>query len=212
MTQPDQTARNALQKKLGSKFYIPLAVANIFLAVGFMHTGIFWPVLSAAYLVLGFVSIRFGSIGHAGKYGEIALYGTLSGFLLYAVCATGNYINIEFDLPFRVSIAIALAQMKPAAGWQYIGLFIVIIGEELFWRGYLQNLLVTRFSKIGGVFLGALVYALAHIYTGNALLVLAAFFCGASWGLLYEWKKNIWIVILNHIVFDLMLLVIMPFV
>lgn len=87
---------------------------------------------------------------------------------------------------------------------------IIIPGEEIFWRRYLQSKLVERFGMVIGVIAGASLYALAHMWTGNPMLVAAAATAGVAWGALYVWKNSLTLVIISHLVFDLWLLVIFP--
>jgi membrane protease YdiL (CAAX protease family) len=83
-------------------------------------------------------------------------------------------------------------------------------GEELFWRGFVQKRLLHYFGPYMSIFIGALLYASVHIYSGTLILMLAAFFSGLMWGALYLWKRSMPLVIVSHIVFDIMIFIILP--
>lgn len=76
--------------------------------------------------------------------------------------------------------------------------FITGPGEEIFWRGFLQDRLMTRWGNFAGYLITTAVYAGVHIFSGNLLLILAALVAGAFWGLLYLWKRNLLIQITSH--------------
>jgi membrane protease YdiL (CAAX protease family) len=76
--------------------------------------------------------------------------------------------------------------------------FITGPGEEIFWRGFLQDRLMTRWGNTAGFLITTAVYAGVHIFSRNLLLVLAALVAGAFWGLLYLWKRNLFIQITSH--------------
>ncbi|MBM4341440.1 MAG: CPBP family intramembrane metalloprotease [Deltaproteobacteria bacterium] len=76
--------------------------------------------------------------------------------------------------------------------------FITGPGEEIFWRGFLQDRLMTRWGRTGGFLITTVVYAGVHLFSGNLLLILAAFVAGSFWGLLYLWKRNLLIQITSH--------------
>jgi len=70
--------------------------------------------------------------------------------------------------------------------------------EEIFWRGFVQRWATGRFGLLAGWLLASLLYAAVHIASGNWMLVMAALVAGAFWGLLYLLSQNLWICILSH--------------
>ncbi|MCA1029452.1 CPBP family intramembrane metalloprotease [Bacillus timonensis] len=140
------------------------------------------------------------------------LIGALSGVLLYAVFFFGKLMLLFLHSPLVQEISALYSIVGPSTWWHYIVLFFIIVpGEELFWRGFIQKRLVLYFhSSRKGIFLASILYASAHFYSNSTLLIVAAFVAGIFWGILYQWKKNIWLNIVSHLVFDLLLLIVLP--
>ena len=76
--------------------------------------------------------------------------------------------------------------------------FVTGPGEEIFWRGFLQNRLMKRWGNSSGFLVATALYGGVHIFSGNLILILAAFVAGAFWGLLYLWKKDLLAQITSH--------------
>ncbi len=100
-----------------------------------------------------------------------------------------------------------------AATLKIIILMAIVIGpgEEIFWRGFLQRRLTNQFGDIKGLATATFLYALVHIASGNAILVLAALVCGVFWGYLYHRYGSITINIVSHTVWDIAVFAIFPF-
>ncbi len=71
-------------------------------------------------------------------------------------------------------------------------------GEEIFWRGFLQERIMKRQGDLQGYFFATLIYAGVHVFSGNLILVLAALVAGAFWGALYLWKRDLLVQIVSH--------------
>lgn len=83
--------------------------------------------------------------------------------------------------------------------WVSLLLFFVTgPGEEIFWRGFMQDRLMERWGSFPGYLITTAIYAGVHIFSGNFVLVMAAFVAGAFWGLLYIWKRDLLIQITSH--------------
>ncbi|MCQ2311014.1 MAG: CPBP family intramembrane metalloprotease [Paludibacteraceae bacterium] len=89
-------------------------------------------------------------------------------------------------------------------------LLLLIIGpaEELFWRGYIQQTLMTHFQQTAHpVWTAALVavaaYTLVHIFSLNFMLIMAALVCGVVWGGLYLLcSKHFPAILISHALWD----------
>lgn len=101
-----------------------------------------------------------------------------------------------FRSPSRVVAALALAP--------------VILGEELVWRGAVQDAFVRRLGLAGGVLLAAGAYALALAPLGSPILVLAALLCGLLWGALRIATGSLLPPLLAHLVWDALVLLWLP--
>lgn len=82
--------------------------------------------------------------------------------------------------------------------------------EEIFWRGFVQRWATGRFGLLAGWLLASLLYAAVHIASGNWMLVMAALVAGAFWGLLYLLSQNLWICILSHAFWTVLIFILLP--
>lgn len=87
-----------------------------------------------------------------------------------------------------------------------------IIGpaEEFFWRGFLQDGLMSHFGRLWGWMMGTATYGGVHIASGNFTLVGAATVAGAYWGGLYALGFPLGALIVSHITWDNIIFLIAP--
>lgn len=188
-----------------------LVIAHILMYFTFQDRAIFWYIFSGSILVL----ITFAMFQEAVD-DEVALFkyislGVISGLLIYLLFWLGFQVIDIFNLPFEKSIKKLYRWFAPSQFWHYLALILVAApGEELFWRGFIQKRLMRYFGPVASIFVGAILYASAHIYSGTFILMLAAFVSGLIWGALYLWKKSMPLVIVSHIIFDIMIFLILP--
>lgn len=89
-------------------------------------------------------------------------------------------------------------------------LLLLVIGpaEELFWRGYIQQTLATRFQQTTHpTWVAALIaiaaYTLVHIFSFNFMLIMAAAVCGVVWGGIYWlFPKHFPAIVISHALWD----------
>ena len=82
---------------------------------------------------------------------------------------------------------------------------VIGLGEEIFWRGFIQRKIANRVKKQAAIYLKAVLFALVHSYIfiivpaqkGIIFLALIAV-AGVIWGYVYERLDNIWSVALSH--------------
>jgi len=131
--------------------------------------------------------------------------------LLYLIFFLTYFVIKLFDLPFLSQVKGLYTIVGPSEIWHYLLLvFIIVPGEEIFWRGYIQDAVSKWKHGPAGVMIAACLYAFAHLWSGNLMLVAAAFTAGIVWGALFEWKRSLPLIIISHLVFDIWLLVILP--
>ncbi|NRG45289.1 CPBP family intramembrane metalloprotease [Bacillus sp. CRN 9] len=193
------------------RLIVGFLIAHVLMYFTFMDRSIFWYMFAATMLFLISYAILNGEIDDEASFGKYLTFGLLSGLLLYSVFWTG-YLLIEWlNLPFSNSISKLYGRYAPSNIWQYmILLFILVPGEEIFWRGFIQKRVMKYTTVSVGVFLSAFLYASVHFYSGYWILALAAFIAGIFWGYLYIWKRSIPLLIVSHIIFDLMLFILLP--
>ena len=128
------------------------------------------------------------------------LLGLFSAVLLYFIFLLGNKLA-PYILPgvkFQVGEIYSLG-----AGVNKILIFLLLFfitgpGEEIFWRGFLQDRLMKRWGNFSGFLMTTALYGGVHIFSCNLMLILAAIVAGAFWGFLYLWKKDLLIQITSH--------------
>jgi membrane protease YdiL (CAAX protease family) len=91
-------------------------------------------------------------------------------------------------------------------------LVAIVAAEEAVWRGIATRLCMERFGRWTGVLGGAAIYALAHVATGNPLLVVAAAAMGVVWGWLYAATDDLVAPFVCHVVWDVAVLFVTPLV
>jgi membrane protease YdiL (CAAX protease family) len=141
------------------------------------------------------------------------LTGILAAAILFLVFYVGNiFIRFLFE---RAGEGIQnVYSFKQDADPLRIGLLMLLVigpGEELFWRGYLQRRLGTRYGKWAGFVMATTLYTVVHIATGNMVLVLAALVCGLFWGWLYLRYRSMIINVVSHTVWDIGVFLLLPF-
>lgn len=128
------------------------------------------------------------------------LLGLLSASILYAIFLLGNKIA-PMILPGAKTQVGGIYSLGTGSDKVLIFLLLFLItgpGEEIFWRGFLQDRLMERWGIIPGYLITTTLYAGVHIFSWNLMLILAAFVAGAFWGLLYLWRKDLLIQITSH--------------
>lgn len=197
------------------KLVLGLISTHILLYLTYQHTSVFWYLYTASILFC--VSIAITSKSNKDiqtTFKDSLLYGALSGIIIYGVFALANMIFQWLDIStLTKDIAQLYKLYSPSQIWHYFVLFIIIIpGEEIFWRGFIQRKISNHFTVKTTIIISTILYTLPMIYSQNIALILAGLAAGAIWSLLYAWKKNLSLVIISHLLFDFLLLVVLPLV
>lgn len=169
-------------------------------------------ILGALGLLLGGRELRQGLVAVTSRdWRNSLLLGLAAAAVLYAIFWVGGLVAREI-LPFAQSELGGIYRWKGNLSPWRMGVLMALVigpGEELFWRGYLQKKMTGRYA-LGGVALVVAAYGLAHLATGNRMLMIAALTCGAFWGLLYWRLQNIWVNIVSHVAWDIAVFLIFP--
>lgn len=186
-------------------------IAHLLLFFSFQDKTIFWYIFTASLLLLIAFAMFQEDVLDELPFVTFFLLGTISGLTLYGIFWIGH-IGIEtLHLPLNKSINRLYRWFAPSTLWQYLALILVAApGEELFWRGFIQKRLHKYFKPVASIMLGSLLYASVHLYSGEFILVFAAFLSGLVWGTLYYWKKSMPLVIVSHLIFDIMMFIVHP--
>jgi len=179
----------------------------------------FWFLMGfSTFLLLIFVFVSDKKIFFKLKPGPKSFfYGLLSAILLYSVFYIGNlflkYIATFNLLKNRKIFIENIYANKGNFSPIFISLLIIFpiaFGEEIFWRGFLQKNLSNIIGKWKALFVTVFFYSMVHVFSLNPILMLAALVCGGFWGVLYLYTKDIKIVLISHIIWDLIIFVIFP--
>jgi uncharacterized protein len=172
---------------------------NVLLAAGLSFgadTG--YPARLAADLKSGFA--RKAGLGFVGAA------------ILYAVFAAGRLAALKI-FPFAASGIASIYGLRSQAGPARIALLLGLLvgpGEEIVWRGFLQEHLGRKIGRTMGLVLTAGAYALVHAGSGNIMLVLAAGVCGVFWGMTYRLFRSPLVNIVSHTVWAVSIFLVAP--
>lgn len=191
-------------------------IGGIFLAylliyVAFDSKGVFWYLYTASLLFLISISIISEKIEDDASPQLYFFFGILSGAALYGLFFAGDLLLSFLPGSFDKQIKKIYKLFSIEWIWHYLVLlFIIIPGEEIFWRGFIQKRLMRYMNIKVAILLSAILNAAAFIFSGYTILIIAAFVSALVWGSLYAWKRSMPLVIISHLTFDLLLLIIWP--
>lgn len=140
------------------------------------------------------------------------IIGIVSAILLYFVFYLGNIIT-GYLLPFKDSQVISVYNNRAQGSSLVIGLLLLAIigpGEEIYWRGFIQNMFSKKFGENNGYIYATLLYTAVHVITLNFMLIIAALVCGIFWGWIYKKEKSLAPVIISHAIWDVTIFVLFP--
>ncbi len=174
----------------------------------------FWFMMMSAVIILNvyIIIIRGYNILPGNFKKEDIIWGIISAFLLYLIFAIGYTLFSQILPNFNDKIE-QVYQLRNNYNNFYlifILLFIIGPGEEIFWRGFLQREFQNIFQPVIGLLLTTAIYTMVHLFTGNIGLIIAAAVAGLYWGILYLWKKSLFMIIISHALWDVLILVLFP--
>jgi uncharacterized protein len=174
----------------------------------------FWIEMSQSILLL--ILMTFFADRDIFLFGKIKrrhiFIGIISAVALYGIFYAGNIIS-GYLFPFKDAQISSVYSNKSNANLTLIGsllFFVIGPGEEIYWRGFIQNTLGKKFGENKGYLFSVLLYTAVHIVTGNFMLIIAALVCGLFWGWLYKKEKSLIPVIISHAIWDLTIFVLFP--
>lgn len=199
------------KRAVNLRLLIGFVIAHLLLYFSFHDKTVFWYLYTGSVLLLILYTMFQGEVDDEASFFTYITLGALTGLVLYGVFWLGYHGIETFHLPFDRGIHKLYHWFAPSAFWEYLALVLVAVpGEELFWRGFIQNKLLNQFKPLVSIIIGAGLYASVQIYSGEFILVIATFLCGIAWGGLYFWKKSMPLVIVSHLIFDIMLFIFLP--
>lgn len=201
--------------KLNYKEIILLIASLIFVYFMMYYTfenkTIFWYLYAFTLLVGIAISLITSTFKDELPTWNYLLFGIGYGTILYGIVKLGDIIMPHLDNKFEKELAQFLNTFAPQNIWHYLLLvFVIVIGEEMFWRGYVQQKLKMYTQPIYAVFVTSLLFSLSLAISGFAAGAIAALVTGMILGILYEWKKSLPLIIIAHETFVILLFLVLP--
>nr|WP_106783894.1 CPBP family intramembrane glutamic endopeptidase [Lysinibacillus timonensis] len=179
----------------------------------FKESNIFWYIFTFTILIGIAISIIVSQLKDELPTWKYLLFGIGYGVILYGIFRLIYIILNILNGELTKSISKFITNYGPNNIWHYfLLLFIIVIGEEIFWRGYIQQSVKNWTSPFMAITLSSLLFALSFIWSWNLIVVIVIFVIGFVLGALYEWKKSIPLNIVAHEVFVLLLFLVIPFI
>ena len=192
-------------------FLLSLLFVYGMLAFTFANQPVFWYLYAFILLVCIAISILAGKIEDQLPTWQFLLFGIGYGTITYGIIRLGYWLAPYINDSLVQSVQNFLTNYGPQNIWHYILLvFIIAIGEELFWRGYVQQQLKRFMRPAVAVIVTAILCAISIALSGFILGMVAALIASLIWGFLYEWRKSMPLVIVAHVVFVLLLFLVLP--
>lgn len=138
--------------------------------------------------------------------------GALSAGLLYALFQVSDRLARACMRRSGGEIA-AIYRLRDEARRPVIAFLLATViapGEELFWRGFVQRHLATRYCLLVTVPLAAALYSAVHVPSMNLTLIGAAGVAGLFWSVQYALQKRLPPVIFSHILWDIWIFLVAP--
>lgn len=175
------------------------------------NTSIFWYMYTFTLLICMAVTLLNMQFFDELPTWQYALHGIGYGTLLYGLIRAGHELLRLFIPTIDQTIAIFLKTYGPTNIWHYtILVFIIVIGEEMFWRGYVQQQLKKVVPILQAVLISSLLFSISLLIIGFIPGAISALFAGVIFGMLYEWKKSLPLIIVAHAVFVILLFLVLP--
>lgn len=166
-----------------------------------------WAMTASACVLIALQAHPFlkGGVGGRSSLWVEVLVGILIALVLWGVFWLGDKASQwMFDFA-RPQVDTIYGMKEGNQPWLIALLLLFIIGpaEELFWRGYVQRTLSSRWSPTVGFIVTTLIYTAIHIPSGNFMLIMAAMVCGICWGGLYRlFPQHFPAIVLSHALWD----------
>ncbi|MFO7819655.1 MAG: type II CAAX endopeptidase family protein [Halanaerobacter sp.] len=170
----------------------------------------FWFRLAVAIITLNLVAISYQDYNLTLNDADI-MWGLLSALLLYFIFMIGRELSgVLFSRSQEQIMSVYSLKEEDSLITISLILFLAGLGEELFWRGFLQQNLSHIYNDGWGYIITSLIYGGVHLWTGNLILFFAALTAGLFWGYLFLKYNSLSLVIISHIVWDLLIFIVFP--
>ena len=201
--------------KSNLKVILPLVLSLLFvylmMVYTFEHKVIFWYLYTFILLVGIAVALVYSTFKDELATWKYLIFGIGYGTIVYGIIRLGYVIMPYIDKGSVKEIHAFINYYGPQNIWHYIFLIlIIVVGEEMFWRGFVQQKIKQFTNPFAAVVITALLFSISLAVSGFAAGAIAALVVGIIFGLLYEWKKSLPLVIVAHETFVILLFLVLP--
>jgi len=164
----------------------------------------FWPTLALSTGILLVASVpRFRKIKFQPTIRGF-IFGAALGVALFALFYFGAQIaNSIPGFPSQVSAVYSFRGNFPIWAIAVLLLFPIGPGEATYWQGLVLQHLDKRLKPWVAAIFTSFLYMMIHLPTFNPSLMLVAFIVGLAWSFAFnKLKKNLFPILVSHIVFD----------
>jgi uncharacterized protein len=174
----------------------------------------FWIKISFSAATLGALSVWARTLrDNRLPFDRTAFFqGLIAAVVLYMIFWAGQIVS-SYLFPFASHQVSAI--YGKGAGFSRLNIFFLLLlitgpCEEIFWRGFLQRNLMSRYGEFPGWILATAIYTGVHIWSFNFMLIGAAAVAGAFWGLLYMKLKRLDTLIICHSLWSACIFAVFP--
>lgn len=175
----------------------------------------FWLTMAVASLGLLFFATpwRGGDVFCKSDWCRQLLLGVGIAVVLWGVFWLGDKVSSWMFSFARPQVDAVYGIKEGASAWLVATQLLLLTGpaEELFWRGYVQRLLSTRWNANVGFVVATALYTLIHIWSFNFMFIMSALVCGLVWGGIYRLRPQ-WLpaLVVSHALWDTAVFVVFP--
>ena len=173
--------------------------------------GNFWIKIGCTVTVITAYSLFFRRPKIRISLSEVAL-GLASAVALYGIFWLGNALSPHV-IPGAHSQVGGIYGLGDGTQRVWIILLLLFVtgpGEELFWRGFLQEAMMERWGRWPGFCAATAFYGAVHIFSMNIMLIGAACVAGAFWGLQYLLRRDLTSLIVSHALWSAVIFAVLP--
>lgn len=173
--------------------------------------GNFWIKIGVSVLIVTFYSLLW-QLPTLEVRLKSFVTGVISAVVLYGIFFLGNALA-PYVVPYARESVGGIYSLGAGSSKILVFLLLLVItgpGEEIFWRGFLQEQLMKRWGNCSGYVVTTVIYAGVHVFSGNLILTLAALVAGAFWGALYLWKRDVFLLIVSHSLWSAFIFAVVP--
>ena len=177
----------------------------------------FWVTMAISGVILTTMSLAISGelrekLKSSFRWSDVPI-GIIIGIVLWGIFWVGDKVA-TWMFPFADGQIGSIYSMRDGSDYWMIGAlltFVVGPAEEIFWRGFVQEECSKRWTPAIGFLVTTAIYAFAHIWAMNFMLIAAAAVAGGVWGLLYRlYPQRLWALIISHAVWDVAVFLVFP--